>query len=51
MPNPCGNKVNEISSDTSLPKTENSSANIVEVDCIMDSVLKVSTVVKKQNVY
>jgi hypothetical protein len=27
MPNPSGNKINQISSDTSLPKTENSSAS------------------------
>ena len=48
MPNPSGNKINEISSDTSLPKTENSSASIGKGDCITDSALKVSTVVKTE---
>ena len=48
MPNPSVNKFNEISSDTSLPKTENSAASIGKVDCITVSVLKVRTVVKKR---
>jgi hypothetical protein len=48
MPNPSGNKINEISSDTSLPKTQNSSASIGKGDCITDSVLKVRTVVKNR---
>ena len=48
MPNPSGNKINQISSDTSLPKTENSSASIGKGDCITDSVLKVITVVKNR---
>ena len=48
MPNPSGNKVNGISSDTSLPKTENSSAGVGKVDCITNSVLKVRTVVKNR---
>ena len=48
MPNPSGNKINQISSDTSLPKTENSSASIGKGDSITDSVLKVRTVVKNR---
>ena len=48
MPNHSGNKFNEISIDTSIPKTEKSSASIFKVDCITDSVLKVRTVVKKR---
>ena len=48
MPNPSGNKINEISSDTSLPKTQNSSDSIGKGHCITDSVLKVRTVVKNR---
>ena len=48
MPNSSGNKINEISSDTFLPKTENSSASVGKGDCITDSVLKVITVVKNR---
>ena len=48
MPNPSGNKVNEVSTDTSFPKIEKSSASIVKVDCIAYSGLKVITVVKKR---
>jgi len=48
MPNPSGNKVNEISSDTLLPETENSSASIGKVDCGTNSVMKVRTNVKSR---
>jgi hypothetical protein len=48
MPNSSGNKINEISSDTSLPKTQNSSDSISKGHCITDSVLKVRTVVKNR---
>ena len=48
MPNPSGNKVNENSSDTSLPETEKSSTSIGKVDCGTDSILKVRNVVKSR---
>ena len=48
MPNPSGNKVNEISSDTSLPATEKSSTSIGKVYCGTDSILKVRNVVKSR---
>ena len=48
MPNPSVNKVNDISSDTSVPVTENSSASIAKVECDMDSELKFRKVVKSR---
>ena len=48
MPISSGNKVNEISSATSIPETENSSASYGNIDCGTVSVLKVRTVVKNR---
>ena len=48
MPNPGGNKVNEISSDTSIPETENSSASNGKIGRGTNSVMKVRTNVKSR---
>ena len=48
MHNLSGNKVNEISSDTVLPETENSSTSIGKVDCVTRSVLVARNIVKSR---